>query len=114
MKISHYQFGRMVIENRTYTGDLIIHGQNVSPNWWRKEGHRLDLDDLSGVKLEKVTDLIVGTGYYGVMTVSPSVVEYCRQHKINLQALPTPQAVDLFNGWSGDRNLLVGAFHLTC
>ncbi len=114
MIISLYQFGKMVINDHTYTNDLIIHGQNVIGDWFRKRGHRLDIDDLSHVPLESMSDLIIGTGYYGLLAVNPSVVEYCRGHNINLKSLKTSQAVNLFNDWCEEKTHLVGAFHLTC
>jgi len=114
MTISHYQFGRMVIDSHTYTADLIIHGRKVIADWWRKEGHRIDLDDLSGVSLAEASALLVGTGYYGRITVCPALAEYCRKNNIALEAHPTGEAVNFFNNWTGDRELLVAGFHLTC
>ena len=114
MIISHYQFGKMVINNHTYTNDLIIHGQNIIGDWFRKRGHQLDIDDLSHVPLESTSDLIIGTGYYGLLAVNSSVVEYCSRHDITLKSLKTSQAVNLFNDWCKEKTHLVGAFHLTC
>lgn len=113
MRISDYQFGRIVIDNRTFTGDVIVHGNKVLGNWWRKQGHRVEMDDLARVPLEAGSHLIIGTGYSGQMAVGRSVEEYCLKNKIELEALTTPEAVKRFNTLSGKENL-VGAFHLTC
>ena len=114
MIISHYQFGKMVINDHTYSNDLIIHGQTVIGDWFRKRGHQLEIDDLSHVPLESVSDLIIGTGYYGFLVVNSSVVDYCSGHNIILTSLKTPQAVNLFNDWCTEKPHLVGAFHLSC
>ena len=114
MRISHYQFGRMVVDERTYSTDLIIQGLKVMPEWWRSQGHRLDMGDLAWVQFSGVTDLIVGTGYYGRMVVSSSVVRYCREHDINLKTLRTSHAVEIFNILATEKPNVVGAFHLTC
>jgi len=113
MKIQDYQFGRIVIDNRTFTNDLIVHGREILSNWWRKQGHRVDMDDLARVPLKAGSCLIIGTGYHGLMAVDRSIEEYCRQKKIALEAMNTPQAVKRFNTLSGRENL-TGAFHLTC
>ena len=113
MRISDYRFGRIVVDNRTYTRDVIICRDRVLGDWWRKEGHRVDLQDLGRVSLEAGAHLVIGTGYNDCMAVSPGLVEYCRKNRIILEALTTPQAVTRFNSLSGEPNL-VGAFHLTC
>lgn len=114
MFISHYQFGKIVIDNTTYTNDVIVYEEEVISNWWRKEGHRLDVDDLKRAPLKEGTHLIVGTGSFGRMTVTASLVEYCRKHSINLESMRTSQAVGRFNDCSEIEKILVGAFHLTC
>jgi hypothetical protein len=114
MIISHYQFGKMVINNHTYTNDLIIYGQNVFGDWFREKGHQLTIDDLSQLPLDSISDIIVGTGYYGFLKVHTSVIDYCDRHNITLKPLKTAQAVDMFNDWYNKKTHLAGAFHLSC
>ena len=113
MRISDYRFGRIVIDNRTYTGDVLICGPEVFGNWRRKAGHRVQFEDLDRVSLKTGTHLIIGTGYSGCVVVSGELAEYCRKKEIILESMPTPQAVKLLNSLSGEQNL-IGAFHLTC
>lgn len=113
MEIQDYTFGRIVIDNRTFTSDLIVHGGEILSNWWRKQGHCVDMDDLERVPLKAGSHLIIGTGYSGLMAVDRSVEEYCSRNKIDLEAMTTPEAVTRFNTLSGQKNL-IGAFHLTC
>jgi hypothetical protein len=93
MRIPDYRFGRIVVEGRTYTSDVIICGDRVFGDWWRKEGHRVDLEDLKRVRLQPGVRLIIGTGYNDCMVVDPGLVEYCNKNRIILEAMPTPQAV---------------------
>ncbi len=113
MKISDYRFGRIVIGGRTYTGDVIICGERVFGDWWRKEGHRVALEDLERVSLEPGARLVIGTGFSSRMTVSPDLEKYCQENRVTLEAMPTARAVARFNSLAGEPNL-VGAFHLTC
>ena len=113
MKISDYQFGRMVIDEQTFTGDVLVCEGKVLADWWRRQGHRVDMDDLARVRLKAGSRLIIGTGYSGLMAVDRSVEQYCLKNEITLEAMTTPEAVRRFNSLSGEKNL-IGAFHLTC
>jgi hypothetical protein len=48
-RIDHYEFGRIVVDGREETHDLIILPNRVVWNWWRQEGHALVVDDLREV-----------------------------------------------------------------
>lgn len=51
--IEKYEFGMLQVDGEEYHHDVIIYpegahaGQRVDANWWRKEGHRLDVTDGS-------------------------------------------------------------------
>ena len=45
MPVEHYSFGRITIDGKTYTSDVIVIKGEVR-SWWRKEGHRVALDDI--------------------------------------------------------------------
>ncbi len=81
MKIEHYSFGKIVIDGKTYTSDLIIYPDRIDPSWWRKEGHLLQIDDLSDVLKENPDLIIIGTGYSGVMRVSEDVIKFLKSKK---------------------------------
>ncbi len=112
MKIESYSFGRMVIDGRTYTSDLIVVGDEVFPNWWRKEGHRLQSDDLKTVIEKKPDVLIIGTGAHGIMTVPAETLKYLEEAGIEVISQPTGQAVETFNQITDRKK--AAAFHLTC
>ena len=113
MRITGYEFGRITIDSKIFTDDVIIHGEEIIPDWRRKSGHLADIEDMNGISLEEETHLIIGTGYYGMMKISPALEEYCKKHNIILEALRTKSAIEIFN--SRDKTeKLVGAFHLTC
>jgi hypothetical protein len=46
-RIDQYEFGRIVVDGREETRDLIILPGRVVRNWWRRDGHALVLDDLA-------------------------------------------------------------------
>ena len=49
MIIEHYSFGRITVDGKTYTSDVIIYPGRVDASWWRREGHNLQAVDLTGV-----------------------------------------------------------------
>ena len=115
MEIQAYTFGRMVIDGRAYTADLILYPDRVDPSWWRREGHRLALEDLQGVLEAQPEVLVVGTGYWGRMKVPAEVQQALEAQGIHVEVAPTREAVTRFQTWQKrGRTRVVGAFHLTC
>jgi len=114
MRITQYDFGRITIDGKTFSNDVIIHGQKIISGWRRKKGHLVDIDDLKNVPLEEEgSHLIIGTGYYGMLKINPSLERYCQKHRILLESMLTESAVEVFNR-CGSSKKIVGAFHLTC
>ncbi len=112
MFIEDYEFGRMVIGGRVYTADLIILGEEILPNWWRREGHSLCPEDLGPVLAARPEVLVIGTGAYGAMDVPYETQKFLEELGIEVIWKPTAEAVDIFNGLTGRKK--AAAFHLTC
>lgn len=111
--IEFYDFGRMKINGVTYTTDLIIFREEVKPNWWRIEGHKLQIEDLRDILKEKPEILVVGTGYYGLMKIPPETEKQLQAEGIKLIAEKTGEAYKIYNKLSKSKRV-AGAFHLTC
>ncbi|MEN2994295.1 MAG: Mth938-like domain-containing protein [Thermodesulfovibrio sp.] len=114
MKITHYSFGKMVVNGNEYTQDLIVFTDSVFPSWWRKEGHSLCMEDLVEVFKKDVKILVVGTGAYGKMKVDESLIEELKNKGIETYVRETDKAVSLFNQFLDEGKKVAGAFHLTC
>jgi hypothetical protein len=112
MKVQKYDFGSIVIDGKEYTSDVIVFPDRVKDRWWRKEGHRLDINDLEEVLEFKPEVLVIGTGYLGVMEVPEETLRYLQMKNIEVHVAPTREAIKIFNGLRGKR--AAGAFHLTC
>jgi hypothetical protein len=113
MKIEHYSFGRITIDGKDYSSDVIIYPDKIDPSWWRKEGHRLHIDDLKNILESKPEVLIVGTGAYGTMVVPKETEEYLKKKGIKLIADNTKSACNSFDKLSGSAKV-IAALHLTC
>ena len=112
--IESYEFGRIVIDGREYTSDVIIFPDRVKGNWWRREGHRLHIEDIEDVVKEKPKVLIVGKGYSGMMEVPRETADHLRKSGIELIAQSTGSAIELYNKLSRSKKKVIAAFHLTC
>ena len=111
-RIDHYEFGRIMIDGRQETKDLIILPDRVVRNWWRQDGHALVLDDLAEVLEELPSRLVVGTGAAGRMRPDPDTIRQLQERGVTVEALPTGQAVRRFGELDPART--AAALHLTC
>lgn len=112
-KIESYDFGKIVVEGQVYTSDLIIFPDHIKRNWWRKEGHKLSIEDLNEIVKARPEILVVGTGYSGCVEIPKETEEFMLSRGIQMIAKPTREAVELYNRLFEKRKV-VGAFHLTC
>ncbi|MGB5420735.1 MAG: MTH938/NDUFAF3 family protein [Desulfobacterales bacterium] len=115
MMIESYVSGRsMRVAGKTYSTDLKIIGDTVKDNWWRREGHRLLLDDIVDILESRPDILVVGTGYAGNLDVPASLRKNLAERGVRLITEHTAEAVELFNRHRAQKESVAGAFHLTC
>jgi hypothetical protein len=114
MHIDGYEFGRIVIDGAEYDSDLIIVGGAVQPNWRRKKGHTLSVEDLQTVIAARPVVLIVGCGAYGALSIPEPARQSLQQLNIKLELLNTQDAVERFNELCERGIAVAAAFHLTC
>ncbi len=111
--IESYEFGRMEIQGKTYTSDLILFPHKIKDSWWRQTGHKLSLKDVEDVFQEAPEVFVIGTGYYGLMKVGEDVKKRAKEKGITLVAEKTEKSVQSYNAIASKKKT-VGAFHLTC
>lgn len=114
MDITEYRFGKIIVNGQTYTSDVIITPERVIDSWWRKEGHRLDKGDLDKIIDANPDCILVGTGYYGRITVPPETIDYLQAKNIRIEYAPTVAAIGKLGQLQKDYSRLVAALHLTC
>jgi hypothetical protein len=114
MHIDSYQFGKIVVDGTAYNSDIIILGDVVQSNWWRRQGHSLAVEDLKTVITAKPAVLVVGCGESGLMKVPDETKKVLQKHDIQLEALDTHKAVKRFNELSQSGENVAAALHLTC
>ncbi len=113
MHIDSYAFGRLVVDGRAFTQDIILLPDGIQDSWWRQQGHLLQLADIPAVIKAKPEVLIVGQGQPGKMQVDPGLAHSLKSLGIELIVVPTAEACRTFNVLAGKRKV-AAALHLTC
>ena len=104
----------MTIQGKPFRSDLKIIKGVVVPDWWRKAGHLVEVEDLADVFAAEPDYLVLGSGSSGLMKVGERLRTYCTTHGIELVAEPTARAVETFNRLLGRGENVAAGFHLTC
>ncbi|MGQ9689390.1 MAG: Mth938-like domain-containing protein [Desulfobaccales bacterium] len=113
MHIDRYDFGQIVIDGVTYRQDLLIWPGGIKKDWWRREAHLLQVEDVDEALVAAPEVLVVGMGQPGRMQVARTLAAYLKERGIELVAVPTKEACQLINSLAGKRRL-AAAIHLTC
>ena len=111
-RIEGYRFGNIRVDGTEQTRDVIVLPERVVTNWWRADGHRLVLADLEDVIDDLPERLVVGTGAYAQMHPDPEALDQLRQRGVEVEALPTDEAVHRYGELDPRRT--AAALHLTC
>lgn len=114
-RITGYEFGRVTVDGEEHRRDLIVLPDRVESDWWRRDGHSLVIEDLEEVAGELPERLIVGCGADARLRPDPSVVEALARRGVEMEALPTAEAVRRYSELEAQNPAAVAAaLHLTC
>jgi hypothetical protein len=112
--IETYSFGRMTIGGTPYEKDVLILPDGfIHCPWWRRSGHCLEIPDIKAMITMKPEVIVAGTGASGLMHPSEDLREFLRDKGIEFIALPTGEAMHIYNDRSNGQRT-GGCFHLTC
>ena len=112
--IDEYNFGKIVINGASYASDVKIINGRVIPQWLRKTGHTVDVEDVKDALQSKPAVLVIGKGEPGMMTSSKSLRRFLRINGVELIEEKTSKAVDTFNRLQKQGKNISAAFHLSC
>lgn len=114
MMISDYSFGKIVVHGEKYHRDLRIVRGKVIPDWRRKKGHAVCLEDVRDLLEAEPQILIIGTGYFGMMSADDALRELLLRKGIVLMEEKSGTAAKTFNRLLEDGKNVAAGFHLTC
>ncbi len=71
----------------------------------------ISLDETRDLFEADAEGLIIGTGQTGMVTLSDEAADYLKMKKCQVQLMPTPQAIRV---WNQSKGQILGLFHVTC
>jgi len=118
MKIESTDFGRITINGKTYSHDVIIHLSGKIAKRKKKlstkefgTSHLISKNEIKAIYEKGATQLVVGTGQYGHLKLSPEAADYLQRRGCHLFAEPTFEAIDSYNRSNEQK---IGLFHVNC
>ena len=118
MKIEGTQFGSITIQGRTYEHDVVIRlsGEVIKrkKKLSKKEygtSHVISKEEAKFVHEKGCRELILGTGQYDNVRLSPEAAAYFSKKGCKVVAQPTADAIQTFNA---SKRHKVGLIHVTC
>jgi hypothetical protein len=99
----------------TYTQDLILLQGAVHCPWWRAAGsHLFVLDDLAQVVAACPQVVLLGCGYFGLVTVAEAVFSHFQAAGCRVVADRTGRVVPQYNRLAAAGHDVAACLHLTC
>lgn len=119
--IQEYKFGSITIDRKTYNHDVEVRWTDEILDWWRKESHVIDVEDVKRAVEQNPETIIIGTGESGIARVTEEAQKFIKDRGIKLIIDLTEQATRTFNirkeeseEEEGKQEKVIGLFHLTC
>ena len=117
-RIDQTQFGSVTIDGKTFEHDVIIRlGGKVTKR--KKQlskavygtSHTISLAEAEHVYQKGAARLIIGAGQSGMVALSDEATAYFKRHGCQVELLPTPKAIPVWNAAAG---AVIGLLHVTC
>jgi hypothetical protein len=119
-RIDRTAFGSITVDGTVFEHDVIIRPDGQVKKRKKKlskavygTSHTISLQEAKYV-CEQGADadtLIVGSGQYGNVELSPEAAAYVERRKCRVVLLPTPEVIDV---WNETEARAIGLFHVTC
>jgi hypothetical protein len=111
--IDSYHSGRIAIDGKAYTSDVIISPNGDGWDWWHQKTQELNPEDLSALIVEYPEVFIVGTGISGTLKALPVTKIQVEAEKFRLIAETTDRAFDAYSQLCHSQRV-IAALHPTC
>ena len=109
-----FSFGRLVVDGQICNNDIKIVNGKLVPDWWRKSGHTVEIEDVQDIIDSDSVILVIGKGQPGYMRVTESLREHLGKNNIKLIVEQTSDAIQTFSRLMQEGKQVSGGFHLGC
>jgi hypothetical protein len=117
-RIDRTRFGSVTIDGQVYEHDVLIRlGGKVEKRKKKLSkavhgtSHIISLAEARHVYQKGAELLLVGAGQDGTVTLSEEAAAYLERHRCQVQLLPTPEVIPVWNQVEGT---VIGLVHVTC
>ena len=117
-RIDQTSFGSITIEGTVFEHDVLIRLSGQMEKRKKKlskavygTSHIVSLAEAKHVYEKGTQRLIIGAGQYGTVTLSEEAAEYFKRKQCQVDLLPTPEAIGVWNEAEGS---VISLFHVTC
>ncbi|MCX8194132.1 MAG: MTH938/NDUFAF3 family protein [Candidatus Pacearchaeota archaeon] len=117
VQITETEFGKIVVEGKTYNHDIMIDANgvitkrsSVSEKWYGTH-HVICTEEIKELLTTKPQVLIIGLGQYKACRLEQGVERECSKYGTKIIAEATPKAIKIFNETEARK---AGLFHVTC
>ena len=111
-------FGWIDVEGERISHDILIRLDGQVEKRKKKlskeiygTSHTLSLAEAEYIYQEGASSLLIGSGQFGRVRLSPEAEVFFQDKKMPVIILPTPKAV---KNWNETQEKLIGLFHITC
>jgi hypothetical protein len=111
-RLEDYSFGRLTVDGQEHKRDLIVLPDRVVPDWRRRDGHSLAMEDLNEVLDDLPARLVLGVGAQSQLRPDPAVIAELERRGVTVECLTTDAAVRRYGQL--DERRTAAALHLTC
>ena len=112
--ITDFSFGRISANGQIFNSDIKIVRGTLVPDWWRKSGHTVEIEDVQDVLDSDSEFFVIGQGQPGYLKITDSLRKRLAKMKIELIEEPTARAIDTFNRLHSEERRVSGGFHVGC
>jgi hypothetical protein len=119
-RIDGTAFGSITVAGRSFDHDVIIRPDGQVKRRKKKlskaiygTSHTISLEEIKFVLKQGsgADQLMIGSGQYGNVELSPEAAAFVEARKCSVTLLPTPEVIEVWNESDGKA---VGLFHVTC
>jgi hypothetical protein len=112
------RFGSITIDRKVYEHDVLVRlGGEVEKRKKKLSkavhgtSHIISLAEARHVYQKGAALLLIGAGQDGRVTLSDEAAAYFKRHRCQVQLLPTPEVIPVWNRAEG---AVIGLVHVTC
>jgi hypothetical protein len=117
--IQKTKFGSITIDDERIEHDIVIRLSGKVKKRKKKlskqycgTSHKISLDEAKDIFQKGARRLIVGSGQYDNVRLSPEAKDYFKKKGCSVKLAATPDAVTVWNKAKGKKT--IGMFHITC